>query len=404
MGENNSADEMNSEDVNIYWWAGMQKRSFAQVVSGTQSPGEGEGNPKTNPRLFESRQRILDRIHSLRQDEAEKKGAGRSSVPTPPPPKPEDFEQLTYDSFLAMTDILFATKDRLTEIKGPLAQVVKKGLEAMEDKLSTIAGVTYAAIGEIGDQGDEILRLRSKVKDQEAEVATLKGEVNVLQKDMSDVKAILKVSKDHGEIEKPFEQSPTYIAHCGKVATCDTQVKIPGLDMGQEYKLGHDERDLLDKVRAKLSEPGNGVDISNLKVSLLKKATKYNATHNKHTIPVIIHAKSRENRINMEQSIKGAKKLSTSYHWPKDVSDKVKVMREKLEKYEKTKDDGTKFSLVGKQLRIRPTEDGKFILIHYRNAVGCPWISLDSVKTPISEKMMADSNVPQTCESDYFSF
>ena len=85
MGENNSADEMNSEDVNIYWWAGMQKRSFAQVVSGTQSPGEGEGNPKTNPRLFESRQRILDRIHSLKQDEAEKKGAGRSSVPTPPP-------------------------------------------------------------------------------------------------------------------------------------------------------------------------------------------------------------------------------------------------------------------------------------------------------------------------------
>ena len=153
-----------------------------------------------------------------------------------------------------------------------------------------------------------------------------------------------------------------------------------------------------------MSEPGTGVDISNLKVTLLKKATKFNRTHNKHTIPVLIHTKSRENRINMEQSIKAAKKLSSSYHWPKDVSDKVKVMREKIEKYEKTQPDGTKFSMAGKQLRIRPTEDGKYILIHYRNAAGCPWIALDSVRTPISEKMMADANTPQTCVSDYFSF
>ena len=403
MGDN-SANDMTSDDVNIYWWAGMQKKSFAQVVAGTQGPGEGEGNPKTNPRLFESRQRILDRIFALKQDEAEKKGAGRSSVPAPPPPKPEDFEQITFDSFLSMTDILFSTKEKLKEIKGPLAQVAKKGFETMEENLSLLAGVTYAAIGEVGDQGDEILRLRSKIKDQESELSTLRTEVDGLKKDMSDVKAILKVSKDHGETQKPFEQSPTYIAHCGKVVTCDTQVKIPSLDMGKEFKLGHDERDLLDNVRAKLSEPGTGVDISNLKVTLLKKATKYNRTHNKHTIPVLIHAKTKENRINMEQSIKAAKKLSSSYHWPKDVSDKVKVMREKLEKYEKVKDDGSKFTLAGKQLRIRPTEDGKYILIHYRNAAGCPWISLDSVKTPISEKMMADANTPQTCVSDYFSF
>ena len=353
MGEN-SANEMSTDDVNIYWWAGMQKRSFADVVSGIQEPGEGGNLPKSNPRLYESRKRIMDRILSLKQDEAEKKGVGRSSVPIPPPPKPEDFEQLTYDSFITMTDILFNTKAKLTEIKGPLAQVAKKGLEALEDKLSLVAGVAYAAIGELGDQGDEILMLRSKVKDQEAELVQLTSEVGGLKKDMTEVRAILKVSKDHGEIEKPYEQSPPYLAHCAKVATCDTQVKIPGLDLGAEYKEGHNERDLLDKVRAKLSEPGTGVDISNLKVTLLKKATKFNRTYNKHTIPVLIHTKSRENRINMEQSIKAAKKLSSSYHWPKDVSDKVKVMREKLEKYEKTQPDGTKFSLLGKQLRICP--------------------------------------------------
>ena len=250
--------------------------------------------------------------------------------------------------------------------------------------MTRLACVQYAAVGEVANLSSELV--------------TMKG-------DIDGIKQVLKINEDQGALNKPYEESPNYTAHCDKVVECDTQVKLPGVDLGIEIKEGHDQKDLMKKVRDKLAEKGNGIELKeNQNVTLLKKTTKFNTKIRKHTIPVLIHAKSRDNRIKLEHSIKAAKKYSTSYHWPKEVSDKVKVMREQIEKYERTEPDGTVFSLQGKQIRIRPTENGRHLLIHYRDGVGCPWVTLDSVKTPISEEMARKANTTQPCKSTYFSF
>ena len=355
-----------------------------QLPMATRRLGGGaNAQAPPTPKLMEARALVLKKLYDLQKARSEE--SEDIAVPTPPPPpQPKDFEKETFEGWLGVTEVLYGVKESLDSMRGPMASVVRKGLAALEDHMTRLACVHYAAVGEVEALGKK---------------------VGSMESDIDDIKKVLNINKAQGAIDKPYEQSPHYITHCNKVAVCDTQVKLPGLDLGVEIKEGHDQKDLMVKVRAKLAEQGNGVELKDdQKVTLLKKATKFNTKSKRHTIPVLIHAKSRDNRIKMEHSIKAAKKLTASYHWPKEVSDKVKVMREQLEKYEEKENGIVKFSLQGKQIRIRPTEDGRFLVIHYRDGVGCPWISLDSVRTPISEKMAADAKTSQPCKSKYFSF
>ena len=266
-----------------------------------------------------------------------------------------------------------------------------RALDAFEDHLTELAGVTFGSICEIAE-------VRGDLKTTRDELDALKDEVNAIKgvrQEVTAIKATVDKSKAQGDLAKEFTKSRNYTDLAKEVVKCDTQVKIPNLPMGESLK-NLDEKALVAKVRAKLEVPGSGADIKGLKVTLLKKETKFNDTTQEHTLPVLIHAGSRDNRIKLENKIREAKTLSTSYHWPKVVSDNIKEMRKQLAKY-----STRELSLTGKQIRIRPSNDGFYLTISYREGKG-KWTVLDTVKIPVSKDMLQGTDAQQPCVSDYF--
>ena len=86
---------MNTEDVDIFRWAGMQSKSWAEVVANDGQP------PKPN-HMFTAKEKVLMRIFELKRAKAMREGKPSTEVTPPPPPKPEDFENITYDSFIKL--------------------------------------------------------------------------------------------------------------------------------------------------------------------------------------------------------------------------------------------------------------------------------------------------------------
>ena len=71
---------MNTEDVDIYRWAGMQSKSWAEVVANDGQP------PKPN-RMFTAKEKVLMRIFELKKAKAMREG--RPSTEVSPPHSPE---------------------------------------------------------------------------------------------------------------------------------------------------------------------------------------------------------------------------------------------------------------------------------------------------------------------------
>ena len=103
-----NSGEMKAEDVNIYWWAGMQCKSWAQIVSGEESEGGASSSQRT-PRLFTAKEKVLKKLYDLKFNRAKKEGTEDRIAP-PPTIKPKDFEKVTFDSFIGLTEQLFLLK------------------------------------------------------------------------------------------------------------------------------------------------------------------------------------------------------------------------------------------------------------------------------------------------------
>ena len=393
-----NSGEMKAEDVNIYWWAGMQCKSWAQIVSGEESEGGASSSQRT-PRLFTAKEKVLKKLYDLKFNRAKKEGTEDRIAP-PPTIKPKDFEKVTFDSFIGLTEQLFLLKEELdsaskTRQGGGKVSTEKKMVEIMEDHLTNLAMVVYDAIGEVGG-------LSNALKGTKEELEDTKQQLGAVRKDVDKIKGVLDLGEARGSIGKPFEDTPVYKEVTDQVARCDKDVKITNFDVGEEITAAQGG-DVVKKVREKLEKENNGVDIKGLKVTLLKKTTK--VTNGKHTLPILIHTESRKKRIDMEFAIKNAKKLSTSYHWPKNTSDQVKDIREQVSKYKSTTLDSEgnpTLDMEGKHLRIRPTENGSHLQIHYRLGFKKPWILLDTVRTPAPKHVLSKAKAEQPCTSEYF--
>ena len=70
--------EMTTDDVDIYRWAGMQSKSWAQVAA-----ADG-GQPKPN-RHFTAKEKVLMRLYELKKAKVMREGKPTTAVTLPPP-------------------------------------------------------------------------------------------------------------------------------------------------------------------------------------------------------------------------------------------------------------------------------------------------------------------------------
>ena len=87
-----NSGEMKAEDVNIYWWAGMQCKSWAQIVS-SEEAGEGANSTPKPPRLFTAKEKVLKKLYDLKMNRAKKDGTEDRIAP-PPPSSPRTLKRL----------------------------------------------------------------------------------------------------------------------------------------------------------------------------------------------------------------------------------------------------------------------------------------------------------------------
>ncbi len=197
-----------------------------------------------------------------------------------------------------------------------------------------------------------------------------------------------------GNIVTSVEKSSAYEQSCIDLKESGKLCKILDFNLEEESsapaEISKKARDILnkkDKVKTLLKD----AQIISLGKSTVLK-------NDKHTVPLLIKLKSKDNRDIMDRELKNAG-FSTAFHWPKTLMKSITCMRNQLKTFKNEELD-----LNGKQIMIRPAyETGRKINIHYRQENEKKWTFLEAVKTPVHDNLLSEfKGGEQICKSDYF--
>ena len=195
-----------------------------------------------------------------------------------------------------------------------------------------------------------------------------------------------------GNLTTQIETSKGYTDLCGEVKNASCITKIFGVDLGEETE----GRDKIVKKSKKVLEEEKKIHLKGAAIVPLK--FKSAVFDRKHTAPVLIISKDREEKKTLERQAKD-RGYRTGFHWPKNIVPLITKMREQLEEFKSDNLD-----LTDKHILIRPNMTGNSLSILYRpkEKIKDFWTHLESVKVPADDKLVRLFNA-QPCQSKYFS-
>lgn len=220
------------------------------------------------------------------------------------------------------------------------------------------------------------------------------GEKGVAQRDVIDRHAeVLERNCAGGNIVNTVEKSSAYDKSCTELKESGNLCKVFELDFGSNF---NSTTEIVKKAKEILENTvGLKSELKDAQIFPLgKKTTEKN---DKHSVPILIKLKNKDNRDRVEKLVKGAG-YQTAFHWPKNIMQHITCMRNQLKTFKNDKLD-----LSDKQIMIRPSfTTGRKLNIHYRKKDEKKWTLLESVLTPADDALVRQFKGEQVCKSEFF--
>ena len=200
--------------------------------------------------------------------------------------------------------------------------------------------------------------LESNLNDVSCLLFSLTKELDTLSNKVNNVESIVNKNRATGDLVSKIQDSAAYKNICSDLQNSDLQTKIYNFDLGKQVE-GH--REVSQAVRTSLSNSTLSDSTKKASVTILSKSTKF--VNGKHAVPILLKCNSKIDQISLEKNVRD-KGYNTAFHWPKELIEPVKKIREQLVSYKSEVDniDMTKCHIL-----IRPNfETGKSLQILYR--------------------------------------
>ena len=208
-----------------------------------------------------------------------------------------------------------------------------------------------------------------------------------------------------GNLTLTLEQSDKYTGVCDELIETDTLTKVLDLD----FEVPMTSKDAITKkAKAKI---GKTKKLENMlkKCKRIEPVARETKPHKEkkdannvpiNTIPIKLISKSREDKVKLDQTLKGSG-IITAFHWPRDIVKPMGVIREA---YSKFKNDT--YDLTDKYLLLRPnTVHGKSINVFFRTKEkDSKFQYLESIKTPASYELCQNLGYAQPTVSNFVTF
>ena len=216
--------------------------------------------------------------------------------------------------------------------------------------------------------------------------------VKVLCSEVVRLHKVIETGRTAGNIPLEIEDTPVYKDIVKETAESNYVVKIPNMIMGG--KVTGTMANMVTKVRDKLNRAR--IDTRGVTITPLNHATVKDKK-DRDVVPVLlkVDSKRRDHREHLNRKLKMAK-FHTSFHWPREINDEIKNMREQLDGY---KDNDME---MGRQVMVRPSLTGRSLVISHRNNFKTDFKFLTTVKTPAPASLVEKTNMEQPCKSKYF--
>ena len=204
-----------------------------------------------------------------------------------------------------------------------------------------------------------------------------------------------------GNLTTTLDKSDKYNKTCNDLTRADVETKVIEMD----YKQPMTSKDGIMKKAKEMMGTTKFLknSLKRAHVEPLGRETKPSkkvrdqAGNLINTVPVIITSKNKDEKINLERALK-KKGFTCAFHWPSEIVEPMKHIRETYQKF-----SSPNLDLTDKYLLIRPnTDTGKSINIFYRSKEkGSKFQYLETIRTPASYDLCTSLNEAQPTKSKF---